>query len=148
MGKWKNDGLLVSEYVYDFAVHGGVYNTDIEISTANSRLPVGAIVVDAVFSIEEAVVGTSSTLGIGNATTNVGYLPATAEATLALAYLGSAAKNKSTLLFDDTNDNLIPYLVADADKSKVIARIGTANLTAGRVRAFIYYLNPSDQPVA
>jgi hypothetical protein len=142
---WKNDGLLVKEYVYDFAVHGGAVNTDIEISALDNRLPVGAILVDAVFKVETAIVGTSSTFAIGNATTNVGYLPATAEATLAAAYLGSAAKNKSTLLWDDSNDNLIPYSIADADKSKVVARIGTANLTAGKVRAFLFYLNPSAQ---
>lgn len=141
--KWKNDGLMVSEYEYDFSKHGGVVNTDIELSDANSRLPVGAIVVDCHIVVVAAVVGTSSTLGFGNATTNVGYIPATAEATLAQNYVGSAAKNKGTLLWDDTNDNLLPYRVADADKSKVIARIGTANLTAGKVKVMISYLNPS-----
>ena len=141
--KWKNAGLQVAEYEYDFAVHGGAVNTDIELSSANNRLPVGAIIVDCHIYVSAAVVGTSSTLGIGNATTNVGYIPATAEATLAANYCGSAAKNKGTLLFDDTNDNLLPYRVADADKSKVIARIGTANLTAGVVKVMISFLNPS-----
>lgn len=143
MSKWKNDGLQVAEYEYDFAVHGGVVNTDIEISSANTRLPIGAIIIDCHIRVDTAVVGTSSTLGIGNVTDNDGYIPATAEATLAANYVGSAAKNKGALLWDDTNDNLLPYRVADADKSKVIARIGTANLTAGVVKVMISFLNPT-----
>jgi hypothetical protein len=142
---FKNDGLIVKEYVYDRAKHGGTHNVDIEISDANDRLPLGAIVLDCVIKVEEAVVGSSSTLGIGNGTTNVGYIPATAEATLVNNYLGSASKNKSTLLWDDSNDNLLPYLVADADKQKVVARIGTAALTAGKVRVFMFLLNPGAQ---
>lgn len=141
MSKFKNQ-VHEQEFVYDFAKHGGVVNTDIEISSANNRLPVGAVILDCQIVVKTAVVGTSSTLGFGNATTNVGYIPATAEATLAANYVGSAAKNKGTLLFDDTNDNLIPYRVADADKSKVIARIGTANLTAGKVGVLVRYWVP------
>jgi hypothetical protein len=145
MSKWKNNGIVVQEYLYDFSVHGGTLNTDIEISNASNRLPVGAILIDAHFDFEAAIVGSSSTFAVGNATTNVGYLPATAEATLVLDYIGSAAKNASTLLWDNSGDALIPYRIADADKSKVIVRIGTASLTAGKCRVFLWFLNPSAQ---
>ncbi len=143
MSQFKNNGIQLKEFVYDFAVHGGVHSTDIEISSANNRLPVGAIIMDCIALIETAVVGSSSTLGIGNATSSVGYLTATAEATLVANYVAHAGKNKSVYLFDDTADEALYYRVADAAGSKVMIRIGTASLTAGKVKVMIAYINPS-----
>jgi len=142
MTAFKNDGVLVQEYVYDFSVHGGA-QAAIEISTANSRLPVGSIIKDVHFWVETAIDGTSSTLAAGNGTTADAYHVATAEATLAINYVGSASRNKGASLWDDTNDNLIPYRVADADKSKFMVTIATGDLTAGKVHYMVEYFNPS-----
>ncbi len=143
MSGFKNDGIQVAEFQYDFAVHGGVKDVDIEISSANNRLPVGAIIQDCVAIIETAVVGSSSTVGLGNATSSVGYLTATAEATLVANYVAHAEKNKSVYLYDDSADSSLYYRVADAAGSKVMVRIGTANLTAGKFKVMLTYLNPS-----
>ncbi len=140
---FKNAGLQVQEYVYDFAVHGGVYTSAIELSNSKTRLPIGAIVTNVYVHVVTAPTGSSSTVAAGNATTANAYIAAVAEATLAINYVTSAEVAKGASLWDDSNDNLIPYRVADADKSKFMMTIGTANLTAGKIIFLVEYLNPS-----
>ncbi len=139
---FKNGGIQAQEFVYDFAVHGGATGA-IELSTASTRLPVGAIVLNVYERVITAVTGSSSTLAAGNATTANAYILATAEATLVANYVSSAEVAKGASLWDDSNDNLIPYRVADTDKSKFNVTIGTANLTAGKVQYVVTYLYPS-----
>lgn len=86
MGAFKNSGIQVQEYVYDFAVDGGGTGEKfLSSKTGYDPLPVGAIVLGVVAHVVTAVVGSSSTLAWGNDDNAAGYSgTAIAEASLTL----------------------------------------------------------------
>lgn len=139
----KNDGIQVAEYIYDFSVDGGVYTSAFDLSNkaGYSPLPTGAIVLGVTYHVATAVVGSSSTIKVGDGTDDDGYVTSTAEATLAANY---CAQGVGALVWDDSNDVLKPNRVsASATTGRVIMTVGTANLTAGKICFMVQYLNPS-----
>ena len=142
MSEFKNDGLKVQEYVYDFSVDGGAAGAISLSSKAGARtLPDNAIVQSVVAFVEAAVVGTSSTLSWGNTGNAAGYSgTAIAEATLVLDYIHNGATQGSALLWDDTNDHDTMFLANSANDRDFSVTIGTADLTAGKVKFFVTYL--------
>lgn len=143
---FKNDGLQVQQYVYDFAVDGGVHTTAIELSAkaGYERLPIGAIIKAVTAYVETAVVGSSSTLCWGHSANTDAYSGTTiAEATLVANYVENGWKTANSELWDDTNDvQKSPYVSTSALGSFSVV-IGTANLTAGKVKFMVEYLLPS-----
>ncbi len=137
-----NYGLQVQEYLYDFSVDGGATGAiDLSAKDGYSVLPQNAIVFDVHLRVITAVVGTSSTVAVGNTTDADGYLVATAEATLVADYVSGAGTSTHALLWDDTNDHRIPFLVNSANDADFAITIGTANLTAGKILFYVsYYL--------
>lgn len=140
----KNVGVQVQEYLYDFAADGGLVSTiDLSAKAGYGVLPQNALVLDVSFRVITAVVGSTSTLAWGNTTDVDGYSgTAIAEATLVADYVNNGPSNAAALLWDDTNDHTIPFLVNSANDAVFSCTIGTGALTAGKVAFYVsYYLH-------
>lgn len=142
MSRFKNDGIQVQEYVYDFAVDGGATGAvSLSSKAGYSSLPDNAIVLEVYARVITAVVGTSSTLAWGNTTDADGYSgTAIAEASLVADYVTNGQSNGAALLWDDTNDHSIPFLANSANDRDFSVTIGTADLTAGKVVFMVHYM--------
>ena len=145
---FSNDGIQVQEYVYDFAVDGGVSGTAINLSdkAGYAPLPNGAVVKGVTALVLTSVSGTSSTVSWGDETDTDGYSGTTiAEATLVAGYVenGYANGTGGALIWDDTEDSpKYPYANTDAKRGFTVL-ISTANLTAGKIRFMVEYLLPT-----
>tara|TARA_R110000803_G_scaffold62028_1_gene122183 strand:- start:335 stop:724 length:390 start_codon:yes stop_codon:yes gene_type:complete len=127
MSDFKNDGLQVQEYEYDFAVDGGLVSAiDLSAKPGSRILPQGAIVKAVHYSVETAIVGSSSTMAAGNTTSATTYEAATAEATLIADYT--------------IDTGTTPFIVNSAGDADFLMTIGTGALTAGKVKFFVEYL--------
>lgn len=131
----------IQSYVYDFAVDGGTAGA-IKLSDKEgySPLPDNAIITNVIALVETAVVGTSSTVAVGNTTDADGYMQAIAEATLVADYVTMAGVQAGDLLWDDSNDHLIPFLCNSANDRDFSITIGTADLTAGKIHFAVEYV--------
>lgn len=126
MSDFKNDGLQVQEYEYDFAVDGGLVSAiDLSAKAGSRLLPLGAMVKAVHYSVENAVVGSTSTLAAGNTTSATTYEAATAEATLIADYA--------------IDTGTTPFMVNSAGDQDFIVTIGTGALTAGKVKFWVEY---------
>jgi len=133
---FKNDALIVQEYVYDFSVDGGTAST-ITLSSKDNKdvLPVGAIVTNATVWVQTAATsGGSATVSFGLGADADGLLSATAVASLT---------ENAVIVGDST---VIPgsaaVRVANAAGGAVTATIATAALTAGKISVLVEYLYP------
>ncbi len=145
MGQFLNDGKQVQEYVYDFAVDGGLVSEIFLSAKAGKQpIPVGSIITAVTAKVLTAIVGTSSTLAWGNDDDPDGYSgTAIAEATLVDNFLVNGWDLGAALLWDDTNDHQLYVTVLNADDGDFSVTIGTAALTAGKVIFLVEYLAPS-----
>jgi len=142
---FKNE-LNYQEYVYDFDVDGGTKDAAIILSdkAGYAPLPVGAIVKSVVAYVEDAVLGTSSTLIWGNDGDPDGYSGATvAEGDLTANSLHNGWDNAAALLWDDTNDHQLQYYVDTAANGSFEVLIETADLSAGKVIFMVEYYLPA-----
>lgn len=143
---FRNDGLHIQEYIYDFDVDGGSSAAAIDLSAKSgyAPLPSGAIVSKVSLKVITAVVGSSSTVACGNTTDPNGYMEAIAEATLVDEYVTGSGAQAGALLWDDTNDHDIPFLVNSDNDAVFSMTIGTADLTAGKIVFWVEYYMPSE----
>lgn len=144
MSVFKNAGIQVFEYMYDFDVDGGATG-DIVLSSKPGRqaIPANAIVLDVhALVLTACTSGGSATVHWGNAGDRDGYSGTTvAVATLAAGYAHSGGKGAGALLWDDTNDVAKPYVPASADRPFSVS-IATAALTAGKIAFMVTCLVP------
>ncbi len=142
---FKNDGLQISEYLYDFAVDGGA-TSQIVLSAKEGYkpIPVGAIITKVQATIITACVGSSSTVAVGNVTDDDGFIEAIAEATLVAGYCANSERNGGAKLWDDTEDASIDLPVAVANDGKIGVKIGTAALTAGKFSVAVHWFLPKN----
>lgn len=117
------------EFVYDFSVSGGAQG-----AISLGSLPLGALVIDFKGIVEVAATsGGSATVIVGNDTDTDGWLASTA-----------------LTLIDGVNDvvgqAVVPALTtaATAALATVKMTIGTADLTAGKIRFVASYYLPSN----
>lgn len=145
MSGFKNDGIQIAEYVYDFDVDGGDTGViDLSAKAGKAVLPAGAIIKDCHIKVLTAVTTSASgTLAFGNGDDDDGYMAAIAAGSLTANALFNAAGQDSALLWDGTNDHMIPLYVADADDGKVQAKIETGALDTGKVLVIMEYYFPS-----
>lgn len=144
---FKNDGIQVTEYVYDFSVDGGTKDAAIVLSAKDGKeaVPVGAIVQRVTAKVLTAPLSAGAATVIwGNGDDADGYSGATvAKATLAINTVHNGWDNGAVLLWDDTNDHQIYNPVLDADDGSFKLLIETADLTAGKIVFFVEYLYPA-----
>lgn len=142
---FRNDGLNVQEYIYDFAIDGGLVSTiDLSAKAGYSPMPSGAVISKVSLKVITAVVGSSSTVACGNTTDPNGYMEAIAEATLVDEYVTGTGAQAGALLWDDTNDHPIPFLVNSDNDGVFSIDIATGALTAGKVVFWVEYYMPSE----
>jgi hypothetical protein len=140
---FKNDGLQVQEYVYDFDVDGGTNAAAITLSNkaGYAPIPVGAYVVAVHAHVVTAVTsGGSATVEWGNGDDADGYSgTAIAKATLVENYVCNHSMGAAALLWDNTNDNDKPLYIDDATTGAFKLLINTADLTAGKIVFAVSY---------
>lgn len=145
MSSFKNAGVHVQEYVYDFDVDGGATG-EIVLSTKDNKgaIPVGAVIKRVTALVKTAFTsGGSATLAWGNGDDADGYSgTAIAVASLTANFLANGYDNGAALLWDDTNDHPIDVYVADANDGKFSVTIGTAAMTAGKAVFMVEYYFP------
>jgi hypothetical protein len=139
-----NGGVMVQEYVYDFAVDGGAQGAIVISDSANKKtLPVGALIKNVY-----AHVSTACTSG-GSATVKWGNAAGDFHGAVAVADLAANAVFNAQ---DDTSDNLlndadpghpILYRVDSATNATFIVTIATADLTAGKISFLVEYMLPA-----
>lgn len=116
------------EFVYDFSVSGGAQG-----AISLGSLPLGALVIDFKGIVETACAGATATIIVGNDTDTDAWLASTA-----------------ITLIDAANDvvgqAVVPALTtaATAALATVKMTIGTADLTAGKIRFVASYYLPSN----
>lgn len=145
MGNFKNDGVQVQEYVYDFAVDGGVKDVAIDLSAKDGfdPVPIGAIIKGVTAEVETAAVGATATVAWGNGDDADGYSGTTiAVATLVADLVVNGWDRGAALLWDDTNDHPIYFKVLDAADGAFEVLISTADLTAGKILFMVEYYFP------
>ena len=146
MGTFKNDGVQVQEYVYDFAEDGGVKDVAIVLSDKDGfdPLPIGAITKGVTADVQTAVTsGGAATVAWGNNDDADGYSGTTiAKATLVADFIANGWDNAAALIWDDTNDHAIYPKVLDAADGAFELLISTADLTAGKIVFMVEYYFP------
>lgn len=143
---FKNDGVQVAEYVYDFDVDGGAQG-EIFLSSKAGYAPVpnGAIITAVCLKVVTAFTSDgSATLAWGNDDDPDGYSgTAIAVASLTDNAVFNGWDNGAALLWDDTNDHQIYVPVVNEDDGEVSVTIGTADMTAGKAIVLVQYYMPS-----
>ena len=146
-GPFKNSGIHVQEYVYDFAVDGGAQG-EIFLSSKDGVDPVpnGAIIQSVTAQVLTTFTsGGSATLAWGNDDDPDGYSgTAIAVASLTANTVFNGWDNGAVLLWDDTNDHQIPVPVVNEDDGEVSVTIATADMTAGKMVILVQYLYPKE----
>lgn len=148
MSVFENAGLMVQEYVYDFAVDGGATGAiNLHAKANKAVVPVGAIIIGVRAKVVTACTsGGSATVAWGNGDDADGYSgTAIAVASLTDNALFNGYDNGAALLWDDTNDHVIDVNVSTAADGQFIVTIGTADLTAGKIVFMVQYLFPTEQ---
>lgn len=142
---FKNAGVHVQEYVYDFADDGGAQGEIFLSSKANKEpIPVGAIITRVTAQVLTTFTsGGSATLAWGNDDDPDGYSGAAqAVASLTANTVFNGYDNAAALLWDDTNDHVIYVPVVNEDDGEVSVTIGTADMTAGKMVILVEYYMP------
>ncbi len=144
---FKNDGLQIQKYVYDFSVDGGAVGTiSLSGKSGYASLPDEAIVTLVVAKVVTACTsGGSATIAWGNTTDPDGYsgpTPAVAGFTAGALFDGKA--NAAALLWDDTNDEALLFNADSANDRDFSLTIATAALTAGKIEFAVHYYLASE----
>lgn len=139
---------LVKEYVWDFAEDGGATGTIVlkSVSPGGDLLPEGFLVQGFSILTETLMTAaaTGGTVTFGNTTDPDGYLAdvwAVASGANSIVRIGEVA---GALVWDDTNDHEISYRVnGTAANQNVVMDVGTAALTAGKVKVIVEGILPT-----
>lgn len=138
------------EYLYDFAVDGGAVSA-ISLSPVdpNGVLPEGFLVEKVTVVCETPLAsGGTPTVTVGPSVDSDGYL---VDIYALMGSAGAVVRNgevAGALLWDDTNDHEITYRVGAAANTKdLVLQVGTAALTAGKLRVVVEGVYPSSRVV-
>lgn len=151
---FKNGGVKIAEYVYDFAVDGGTQKAYALAAKANkASLPLGCLVKSVTAKVVTQVLGAGLTMKYGNTTLDTGYSgPVIAVATLVDNYVANGAEVVATpaghlfTLFNNVvphAQSKAPYPVLVAADADFVVTIGGGNATAGKVVFLVEYMMPS-----
>lgn len=128
MSYFRNDGVHIAEYEYDYAVDGGATGAHTLSSKANkSSLPYGAVVHLVEIVGQTAFQGSSASAKFGHSSSTNVY-KAQVTATL---YTASACFTYSTAF------------QAKGNNRDVIMTINGAPLTAGKAKVLVHYALPN-----
>lgn len=141
---------LEKEYVYDFAVDGGAVGA-ISLNSTDPNgdlLDEGFIVEDVELKVDTTFTsGGSATVKIGNSADDDGYFVDSFASLVAGAVI-RAGQLDGALIWDTTNDAKKGYLVtSSASTQNLLLSIGTAALTAGKMRVIVKGYVPTSAPI-
>jgi hypothetical protein len=124
---FRNAGLMVQEYEYDFAVDGGATGVKVLSAKANKApLPADCIVTNVVTRVVSALAGSGASAKFGTGASDALYAANAAVATYSEDALFEYATN----------------FVADAANERtVLMTIAGGALTAGKVKVLVEYLH-------
>ena len=119
---FKNGGVHVEEYVYDFAKDGGAVGfIDLSAKMGANPLPQECVALRVGYKVVTAPLsGGAATVAIGDAASGTRYLGATAIASLPLDAVAVASSG-------------LPLNVDTVNEGRFGITIGTAALTAGKI---------------
>lgn len=146
MSVFKNDGLLVEQYNWEFSEDGGATGAlalDAKEDKPVTTLPAGALVMGVVGYVKTAVTsGGSLTAEWGDNSDPDGYSgSAIAVAALTVNSVFNGHDNGAALLWDDTNDHAIySYVDGSTKDGSFDFTINTAAATAGIMEFRVLYL--------
>lgn len=128
MANFRNDGVMVQEYDYDFAVDGGAVGTIVLSSKANKGLlPEDAVVVNVVTRVVTALAGNAA------ASAKFGT---SGSAALYAADAAIATYSEDALFEYATN-----FVADQSSERNVQMVIAGGALTAGKVKVLVEYLH-------
>lgn len=137
----------VLKYTYDFDRDGGAVG-DINLTADVNPVPAGFVVRGISVHVDTTLTsGGSPTITFGNEDDTDGYLADVVSAMGLTA--GSTIREgevAGALLWDDTNDHALEYVVPDAGAAVPSMSIGTAALTAGKLVVYIRGYLPGSVP--
>ena len=128
-------------FEYDFAVDGGAVSA-IPLRALVTPLTAGMFITDMYIHVETALASAGSpTATLGNTDVDGFFadIVALAGSDNAVIRVGEVA---GALLWDDTNDHEIEFLVNSADDADFTVTIGTNALTAGKVIFIVEFYLP------
>jgi len=134
------------QYVYDVSEDGGAQGAfDLSAKARKEPLPLGAVIAEIVALVQVAFTsGGAGTLEWGNGSDADGYSGvAHALAALTLNASLNGYDNAAALLWDDTNDHKLHPVVSDVASGQVVASVGAADMTAGKLAVMCSYYLPS-----
>lgn len=143
MGFQKNVPLTF-EYEYDFAVDGGSTSAAIALrNVTGNAMAAGLVITNWDMSITTALDGTATpTVVMGNSVDPDGYaIDFFGDATPAGATLNRGDR-AGALVWDDTNDHPIDYLIPSAAAAIPKITIATQALTAGKFKVVFTAYRP------
>lgn len=119
-------------YEYDFAVDGGAVST-IALRQIGNPMAAGLTIESAAIYVTTDLVGATAVVTIGNSADDDGYFAdiMTASVLDTVINVGNVA---GALLWDNTNDNELVYVIPSAAASIPKIKIATAALTAGKLK--------------
>lgn len=131
------------KYTYDFARDGGAQG-DIDLTADVNALEAGMVVRGISVHVDTAITsGGSPTITFGNEDDRDGYLADVVSAMGLTA--GSTIREGEVagdLLWDDTNDHALEYVIPDAGAAVPSVTIGTADLDTGKMVVYFRVYNP------
>lgn len=144
----KNE-YLKKEYLLDVAVDTGATAARVITLRATdpngNALPEGFVVSKCSAIVETALSPTGGELTFGTTDDPNGFLDNIRAAYNAEDSIVRSGEVAGALLWDDTNDHEIDYLVpSTAGDQTVVAEVGTTGLSAGKVRFILEGYLPSD----
>jgi hypothetical protein len=146
MSGLKNMGVMVQEYVYDFAVDGGGTGAYVLSSKAGvAPVPLGSVIKGVTAKILTTfATSASGTVSWGNGDAADGYSGTTiAAASLTANLVINGWDLDASLLWDGTNDHPIYVHAIDANDALFKLTITTGAITAGKAIFMVEYYTPS-----
>lgn len=139
------------EYLWDFAVDGGATGTIVlKSSDPNGNLlDEGFVVEDVEIKTETALTsGGTPTVTFGNSGDTDGYLADVWALAQAANSMVRAGQVDGALVFDTTADAKKAYRIdSTANNQNLVMAIGTAALTAGKIRVVVKGFVPTSAPI-
>lgn len=146
MGIEKNKEVKL-KYTYDFGRDGGATST-IDLTPDVNALEAGFVVRGISVHVDTTLTsGGTPTITFGNEDDTDGYLEDVVSA-LGLTAGGTIREGEvaGDLIWDDTNDHALEYVIPDAGAAVPSMTIGANALTAGKLVVYIHGYMPGSVP--
>jgi len=148
----KKSERIIKEFVYDFSKDAGTIGTQSlkAVGPNGNTFDEGLLIVDLFVVVEAAVTSAGTpTVTIGNTSSSTGYMADIFSKVGAINSTVRSGEVDGSFIWDTTNDSAKAYRIGSAaNVQDLTLSIGTAALTAGRLRFIIEGVLPGSTPRA